>query len=1103
MHINKILFKISIGVALLVAPFFYAWTIKSTAATVRINGAQGDYYNLLVDGFLEGHLYMKAKVDPQLLAMAPEQRPGGAPYLLDASLYKGNYYLYFGVTPAICLFLPFHLITNHDLPEAVGCFIFILIGYFIAAAWWWRLFRKFFPNLSTLWYILGVLAIGFCTAAPSALRRPLFYETTIAAGFAAIMFLLWAFLQAIYRPKSRLIWLFFAGIGVGLSVGSRANLAPGGIAALICGSILIARGGMWGAGFSRLRLFWLSLLVTGLGAVLVGSGLALYNYLRFGNVMEFGHHYQLGQNPMQMFRLENFWHNLQLYYFSPPALNGYFPFVAPSEEGPKPFDYIGREHVHGEWLWTLVLVIIVFTLVLISCFYRIKIRKVYWMIIGLPFFLFLINGIVLGLTGVRANRYMLDFHPALVLVTVVLMGALISKIRNLDKLRWMPSLLASLIIAAIIFNILASMQMHGFYALNSPASYDRLANISDRIVWPVLRSEHDDVGSKEVKLRWPAGVKGLVREPLLSAGTKDFYDVIWIDYDADSRARIAYRHGEYTEVHGRWFDYKSGERAKVLFEGALLLPAVSHPWYGDTDLDERIARKRHLRVLVNDQEVFNRDVLSFDSSPRLQRWGEATIAGGIVSKFRGDIQRILTLNEHFWWKQRENSEGTVRFRIELPANRYGATEPLLQFGNRTGFDTLAVIYLREGWVQLVHDQLGGGAQRSEPIPIDYSGTQFIEIESPAATDNLIWTKRGPIENNKTLDRISIYWNDRLVFEPVLAPYNASRHSLSLGVNWWNSSSIDAYFTGTLHESPPLKQLAEIQPGFLDWSFVSNDTLADLRGVVVQFARTDGEKAALMWQRSSPGGRLSLGWLEGGITNWIPDCDDSNFPLKSLRLQIGKGVWTGTESAVGWVEIESGGQVLLSTRTTFFNRGRVQARALLADRWTGSALVTTSKLANLGNSKGQSRELPGRVRLRFALPEGGYVGSDPLFSGGKPGAADSIYLKGLGQGSYVLGLDHWSVGSTESASFALDASGVHSLLIELGSLASDGEFKSDHVRLILNEKVLLDVKLPLFPVKSEEIVYGLNPHGMSTSSAAFRGSIISVRTHEPLPANLTP
>ena len=1103
MYLNKFFLKILIGVTLLLAPLFYAWTIKSTAASVRVDGEQGDYYNLLVDGFLEGHLHMKASVDPHLLAMAPDQRPGGAPYLLDASLFKGKYYLYFGVTPAICLFIPFDLLLNHDLPEAVGCCIFMLIAYFIASAWWWRVFRKLFPNLSFIWFILGILAIGFCTAAPSALRRPLFYETAIAAGFASIMFVLWAFLQAIYRPKSRLIWLFLAGVGVGLSVGSRANLAPGGIVALICGSIFIARHCVWESEFSRLRLFWLSLMVTGLGALLIGSGLGLYNYLRFDNIMEFGHHYQLGQNPKQMFRLENFWHNLQLYYLSPPALNGYFPFVAPAEEGSKPFDYIGREHVHGEWLWTLVLVIICFALVLMRFCGKFKNLKISWAIIGLPFLLFLINGIVLGLTGVRANRYMLDFHPALVLVTLVLMGILILELRNLGKLRWLSWLLASIVFAAVFFNMLSSMQMQGFYALNSPASYERLANFFDRIVWPVLWSEQNEVGSKEVKLRWPAGVKGLVREPLLSAGTKDFYDIIWMDYDGDSRARIAYRHGEYSEVLGRWFDYKSGERAKVLVEGALLLPAVSHPWYGNTHLAERIARKRHLRVLVNDQEVFDRDVLSFDSSPRLHHWGEARLGGDVVSKFRGDIQRILTLHDHNWWQQREKSEGAVRFRLELPSNRYGSAEPLLQLGNRNGFDTLAVNYLREGWVQIVHDQLGGGAQRSEPIAIDYTGTQFIEIESPAATDNLIWTKRGPMETSKSTEKLSIYWNDRLVFEPVLSPHDALRHSLSLGVNWWNSSSIGAYFTGTLRESPALKHLAEIQPGILDWSFVSNVTLADLRGVVVQFIRNDGEKAALVWRRSSPSGPLCLGWLEGGITQWIPERDDANSPLNTLRFQIGKGAWTGGDSTVGRVELESGGQVLLTTRTTFFNRGRVQARALLADRWTGSALVTSSERANLDIPNVQSRELPGRVRLRFALPEGGYAGSDPLFSGGKPGAADSIYLKGLGQGRYVLGVDHWSVGTTESASFALDASGVHTLLIELGSLSGDSEFKSDHVRLILNEKVLLEAKVPLFPVKPEEIAYGLNPHGMSTSSAAFRGSIISVRTHEPLPADLTP
>jgi hypothetical protein len=47
---------------------------------------------------------------------------------------------------------------------------------------------------------------------------------------------------------------------------------------------------------------------------------------------------------------------------------------------------------------------------------------------------------------------------------------------------------------------------------------------------------------------------------------------------------------------------------------------------------------------------------------------------------------------------------------------------------------------------------------------------------------------------------------------------------------------------------------------------------------------------------------------------------------------------------------------------------------------------------------------------------------------------------------------------------------------------------------LDERVVLDTKLSLFPTKPEEIVYGRNPLGMSTSSPEFRGEIVSIRTH---------
>jgi hypothetical protein len=48
-------------------------------------------------------------------------------------------------------------------------------------------------------------------------------------------------------------------------------------------------------------------------------------------------------------------------------------------------------------------------------------------------------------------------------------------------------------------------------------------------------------------------------------------------------------------------------------------------------------------------------------------------------------------------------------------------------------------------------------------------------------------------------------------------------------------------------------------------------------------------------------------------------------------------------------------------------------------------------------------------------------------------------------------------------------------------------------LVVNGAVVLDAAQALYAVRPEEVVYGENPHGMSTSSATFRGGIIAVRS----------
>ena len=110
-------------------------------------GQKSDYYNLLVDGFLDGHLYMKAKVDPNWLSPDPEVHRHAA-YLLDASLYQGRYYLYFGVVPAVLLFLPYSAITGHDLPENAAILLMIAVGFLLYVRTYAEARRRYFPSIT-------------------------------------------------------------------------------------------------------------------------------------------------------------------------------------------------------------------------------------------------------------------------------------------------------------------------------------------------------------------------------------------------------------------------------------------------------------------------------------------------------------------------------------------------------------------------------------------------------------------------------------------------------------------------------------------------------------------------------------------------------------------------------------------------------------------------------------------------------------------------------------------------------------------------------------------------------------------------------------------
>ncbi|HXQ82326.1 MAG TPA: hypothetical protein VN775_13495 [Opitutaceae bacterium] len=1078
--------------ALAASVLFYAWTTSTTGYRLELRGAKQDYYNLLVRGFLKGHLYMDAAPDPALLALPPNERPGNAPFMLDASLYRDRYYLYFGVAPAVLLYLPYAVLTGQGLPEAGAALFFASAGLLFATLWWLEVRRRFFPGSGGAWTLVSILGIAIGSAVPSTLRRPIFYEVAITAGYAFMMMALWAFARARSAPARRTAWLVLGGVAAGLAVGSRANLGPSCVALVVCGAVA--------AGSGRARGIVSALVPGGLAFAAVIAALGAYNGARFGNPLEFGHTYQLGVEPRRLFHVANLEHNAAIYYLRPPALNGYFPFVAPSAEPIKPEDYVGRESAHGEWVWLPLAVAAACALAWMASGPSRAVAREALGIVGVPAAVFAVNFVVTASAGVRANRYMLDFHPMLVLSVVAALGICLAA-------RGWPKRLGALcagagILAATAFNVLGSMQAQDFFRHTDPGAYSRLASVADRIVWPLLRSE-PAVGDRVIRLRWPARPRESTLEPVGAAGTPGCDDVLWVEYGAAGQARFVYHYWEYGQAIGRWFGIEPGKIAEVRITGAFLLPQPGHPWFAGRPAGEQEVLKRSLLVAVDGVPRFERDVPSHDSSPALQTWGAWRHADGVEHRFGGEILDVRgePVREAAVLRS-AGDHGTVRMRLELPPQGIGRYEPLLQSGSPRAFDTLVVRYVRPGFVQLVHDQLGSGARYSSEFAVDYSGEQHVEVDLPFAEDRVDWLGQGPALRTSRTDRLRVTWNGRVVFEPDVAPVPAASSSIALGANMLNSSVARALFGGILEREPPRKALGAVGKGSLEFAPQAPGAFEDERGILVRFDRDDGEAAGLAWRRGGSGDGVLLGWTEEGVSTW------SGRPVDVGKLMpvtvsisrdgaaIGDAPVGANPGSPGRLVVEIGPATVLAQRTSFFSAGPVRAEASGEGAWTGTALARAPGGGIAGPSPSAAPPgLPGRIRFSFLTPRHGRISSSPVVEAGRVGAADCVFLRRLADGRYVVGVDHWSVGAVESAPFDLADGEIHAIGLEMGSLGADGTTPEGAVRISMDGRVIMDRRTALYPVRPGEVVFGANHLGMSTSADAFEGDVISVRTHQ--------
>lgn len=286
------------------------------------------YYNL-IDAFKHGQLSIGEGSD-ELNAMENPYDYGArleneVEFNWDNAFYDGNYYSYFGVLPAILLYLPYNLATGGDLPNHAAVVILgslVIIGAMLLL---WEIIKKWFKRTPFVLYLLMCVVFSAVSSLFYAVYKPDFYMVPPLSGLALSLFGISLWLGAENKngtlKSGRVLWGAFL-------IALTSLCRPQFLITVFFGVIIY-----WNSVFKSRTLFSKSSVKQTLALcvpfVLVAAAAMWYNLARFGSPFDFGANYNLTTNDMTKrgMVLGRTGLGIFTYFLQPMRIDGQFPFL--------------------------------------------------------------------------------------------------------------------------------------------------------------------------------------------------------------------------------------------------------------------------------------------------------------------------------------------------------------------------------------------------------------------------------------------------------------------------------------------------------------------------------------------------------------------------------------------------------------------------------------------------------------------------------------------------------------------------------------------------------------------------------------------------------
>lgn len=247
-------------------------------------------------------------------------------YLWDCAFYKGKYYSYFGVVPAVLFYIPYKLITGNDLATPFLIYVISIISAILLILLLNQVVKKFFKNCSLGLYIILSILLVYSTGLLYGLKMADQYIVPIISGLM-LTYLGLNILLSTLNGKHEKVKIFIGALALALVAGCRPQLIMGSFLIIPIGYIFIKNR------YRTKRELIIDGVILLLPYIIVAGLLMYYNYIRFDSVFDFGANYNLTTNDMTSrgFKFDRIPLGIMMYLFNPVNIKNVFPFIVENE----------------------------------------------------------------------------------------------------------------------------------------------------------------------------------------------------------------------------------------------------------------------------------------------------------------------------------------------------------------------------------------------------------------------------------------------------------------------------------------------------------------------------------------------------------------------------------------------------------------------------------------------------------------------------------------------------------------------------------------------------------------------------------------------------